>query len=179
MSKAGPWIAAAAATALALGGTSPAAWAASAPVPAVRSATAAGDTASAVKSFRSSMSAQLRQYLTTYGSRLAEAERARVDALIAEADADLARLSNLAASTATWERRGNRSRAQRAARAAVTAFDTSYARAEAAVNEMTPILQPHLNLFEALDAKAALDQRMAAYRNLGGQLRNVQASLRN
>lgn len=179
MSKAGPWIAAAAATALALGGTSPVAWAASAPVPAVRSATAAGDTASALKSFRSSMSAQLGQYLTTYGPRLAEAERARVDALIAEADADLARLSNLAASTATWERRGNRPRAQRAARAAVTAFDASYARAEAAVNEMTPILQPHLNLFEALDAKAALDQRMAAYRNLGGQLRNVQASLRN
>jgi len=124
------------------------------------------------------MLAQLRDYLRNYGARLSEAERARVDALIAQSDADLVRLSRLAAATANWEKRGNLTRAQRSAKAAVAAFDTSYARAEAVVNEMTPILQPHLNLFEALDAKSALDQRMAAYRNLGGQLRNVQASLR-
>ena len=124
------------------------------------------------------MSAQLREYLTSYGPRLSASERARVDDLILQSDADLKQLAALSASTATWERRGNRSRAQRTARAVVAAFDTSYARAEAAVNELTPILQPRLNVFEALDAKAALDQRMAAYRNLGGQLRNVQASLR-
>ena len=178
MNKCGAWLASAAIAATSVFGLAPGLSAASVAPPARLSASTSSDTASAVRDFRSAMSTQLRQYRASYGPRLSQAEQTRVDALIAQSDADLARLSNLAAATATWDRRRNQARAARAAKAAVAAFDLSYARAEAAVNELTPILQPHLNVFEALDAKAALDQRMAAYRNLGGQLRNVQASLR-
>ncbi len=172
------WIAGGAVVAFAIGAPASSAGAVPAPAPVLRSASPASETASAVKAFRSSMAAQLKDYLSRYGPRLSEAERARIDALILQSDADLARLSSLASATATWERRRNRARAQRAANAAVTAYETSYARAEAAVNEMTPILQPHLGLFEAVDAKAALDQRMAAYRDLGGQLKDVSKRLR-
>jgi len=165
------------ATATLIGGAWPAT-AVAAPSPAVRSASAASDAAKAVQAFRASMSAQLREYMTAYGSRLTPGERARADALILQSDVDLKRLATLTAATADWERRGNQARAQRAARTAVTAYEASYARAEAAINEFTPILQPYLNVFEALDAKAALDRRMSAYRSLGGQVRDVTTSLR-
>lgn len=139
---------------------------------------AAGDVAAAVKSFRASMTAQLKDYQARYGPRFTEPERTRVSELVTQTDSDLARLAALASATAAWERRGNRARALRAAKAASTGFDAAYARAEAAIAELTPILKPYLNVFEALDAQAALDQRMAGYRSLGGRIKSLNASLR-
>lgn len=157
----------------------PMASAAPASAPSVASKTSAKDAAREIGTFRTSMSAQLNDYLTRYGPRLAEAERARVSELITQSDTDLAQVQSLANTTATWERRRNRARAVKAAADAVRSFDSAYARAEAAVAEMKPILQPRLSIFEALDAQSALDQRMAAYRGLGRQLRAVQAGLRS
>lgn len=147
--------------------------------PAVASLVSAKDAAREVGTFRASMTAQLNDYLARYGPRLTEAEQARVAELTAQSDADLAQLQVLANATATWERRRNRARALKAAGDAVRAFDSAYARAESAIAEVKPILQPRLSIFEALDAQSALDQRMAAYRSLGRQLRAVQTGIKS
>jgi len=125
------------------------------------------------------MTTQLNDYLARYGPRLTEAERARGGELTTQSDADLAQLQELANATASWERRRNRARALKAAGDAVRAFDRAYARAESAIAEVKPILQPRLNIFEALDAQSALDQRMTAYRDLGRQLRAVQTGIKS
>lgn len=147
--------------------------------PAIAPLTPAQDAARSVGAFRISMRAQLNDYVKKYGPRLSAAERERLSRLTAESDARLARLSTLANATATWDRRGNRTRALRSANDAVVAFDSSYARANAVIEEVKPILQPHLNFFEALDAQVALDARMAEFRQIGDQLRRVQAGIRD
>ena len=147
--------------------------------PTVARLESATDAARRVGTFRRSMTTQLNDYLARYGPRLTEAERARVGELTTQSDADLAQLQELANATASWERRRNRARALKAAGNAVRAFDRAYARAESAIAEVKPILQPRLNIFEALDAQSALDQRMTAYRDLGRQLRAVQTGIKS
>lgn len=136
----------------------------------------AGD---AVAGFRTDLQRTLNTYLSTYGDRLTEAERARVTTLIAQSDKDLAAVSTQADSTTRWTKRGNRTKARRSASSAVRAHDSAFARAEQAIAEIKPILAPRLGFLEAIEAQRDLDAHMNRYRALGTQLRAVVATLKS
>ena len=132
------------------------------------SATGARNIAKAVVAFRTDMNAVLASYVTDYGNRLSESELANAKALIAQADASVngvqaatARTSNLASSGAS------KMQVLSASRAAEKAFTKSHEQALAALNQITPILQPKLGLFEALGAKRDADSRLSKFSDLG------------
>lgn len=136
----------------------------------VNSASIAGarTIAKAVVSFRADMNALLASYVTNYGDRLSPAELANAKALIAQADSSLTGVQNATANTAALASSGaSKSRVLAASRAAEKAFTTSHDQALAALNQITPILQPRLGLFEALGAKRDADSRLAKFSDLG------------
>jgi succinate dehydrogenase flavin-adding protein (antitoxin of CptAB toxin-antitoxin module) len=134
--------------------------------------------ATAVSSFRNELQGTLSRYLTAYGDRLTEAERARVTVLIAQADKDLAAVSTQAATTARWAKRGNQQKASQSAKSTVRLYDGAFSRAEQAIAEIKPILAPKLGFMEAFEAQRDLDTQMGRYRSLGPQLRAVLTALK-
>lgn len=135
------------------------------------------DAARSVAAFRNQINGVLDDYMTRYGTRLAPAERARMASLAGKVDADLARLERTASSTARHLRHGRQELAASSARRGVLGFERSYAQATATLAEVQPILQPHLGLLEALEAKAQVDDQFARFRSVGDQLTAVSAAL--
>ena len=141
-------------------------------------ATAAARASSAVTAFRTNLQRTLSSYVNRYGDRLAEAERARVNELIAQADRDLAGVATQAATTTRWAKRGNQAKALASAKSAVRVYGGAFARAEQAIAEIKPILAPRLGFLEAIEAQRDLDAQMTRYRALGTQLRAVVTTLK-
>ena len=127
--------------------------------------------AKAVVDFRAEMNALLASYLKDYGDRLSATELARAKALIAQADSSLTGVQNATARTAALAA-GGASKAQvlAASRAAERAFVTSHDQAVAALNQITPILQPKLGLFEALGAKRDADSKLSKFSEIGAKI---------
>ena len=119
----------------------------------------------------------LNRYLADYGDRLSQAELARMRFLAKDANRQLGIVETR---TATTERlaRGGASRAvvYRSAKAAELAFTNAQALSVTTLDEVQPMLQSKLGLFEALSAKGDLDEQMARYDALGVQIRNVSAA---
>lgn len=123
--------------------------------------------------FRSSLNADLDSYLARYGSRLSPAEAQRVRVLQRQTMRDLRDVQRSVSRVARWDREAKPVQHRRAAAAAYARYENAYARADRAIAELRPMLQPKLNLFEALDASQALDSRMAEYRKLGLRIRDL------
>jgi len=132
------------------------------------SVTGARNVAEAVVSFRAGMNAVLAGYLKNYGDRLSESELSTAKGLIAQADSSLNGVQNATARTATLAAKGaSKAQVLAASRAAEKAFTTSHDQALAALNQITPLLQPKLGLFEALAAKRDADAQLAKFDVLG------------
>jgi hypothetical protein len=130
-----------------------------------------------IADYRVRMSGVLSSYLGKFGSRLTDAERARVDGLVARTTAELkatekaaARVERLASA------RAPKSTRVAAGAAAVRSYRTGLASAQAAFNEMAPVLQPKLSFLEALDAKMAFDREMGNYEALGDVITSLAAA---
>lgn len=135
------------------------------------SVTAAKNVANAVVTFRAQMNAVLANYLADYGDRLNASELALSKELIAKADASLDGVQAATARTSTLASSGaSKARALAASRAAEKSFTTSHDQALAALNQITPILQPRLGLFEALGAKRDADSMLAKFATVGAKI---------
>lgn len=153
---------------------------ASAPVASAITITAneAASLPAAVSGFRANVVAILRENLTDYGDRLTPAERKHMTSLIGEVNQDLGRLQRATARTATLTANSApKAKRASAARNAADTFDAGYAKAISNLAEIQPILQPKLNVFEALRAKSQLDTQMTRYEQLGARIHSVDASL--
>ena len=132
------------------------------------SVTGARNIAKAVVAFRADMNAALASYVTDYGDRLSEPELANAKGLIAQADASLNGVQAATARTSALASSGaSKMQVLAASRAAEKAFTQSHNQALAALNQITPILQPKLGLFEALGAKRDADSRLSKFSDLG------------
>lgn len=131
------------------------------------------DVAISVEDFRSSMRAELDSYTERYGSRLSSSERGRILSLIKQSDTDLRKLKNLVSRVTRWEDRGNTRRARETASQALISYEFAFQRAKDAIDEMTPILRPKLNVIEALEASSTLNKRMVAYEGLRVKIRSL------
>lgn len=132
-----------------------------------------------VIAFKQQVVSELGQYMNTYDDRLTASENARARAIVTKVGTQLddiaratARAERLAAAKAPMNSRRS------AAQAAVRAFDTGYATSQAALAEMTPILQPKLNLIEALGAKSTFDREMGRFQQLGSRIKALAADQR-
>lgn len=133
--------------------------------------TGARNVAKAVVDFRADMNALLASYLTNYGDRLSAPELVTAKELISKADSSLIGVQNATARTAALAGSGaSKARVLSAARAAERAFTTSHDQALAALNQITPILQPKLGLFEALGAKRDADAKLSTFDRVGGKI---------
>ena len=131
------------------------------------------DAVRSVTAFRTEIGALLDDYLARYGGRLAPAERTRMTRLADKVDVDLARLERTAASTARHLQHGRPKFAASSARRAALSYERAYAEATVTLAEVQPILQPHLGILEALEAKAQVDAQFARFRSVGDQLTSV------
>lgn len=135
------------------------------------SVTAARNVANSVVSFRTEMNAVLANYLRDYGDRLSASELALSKELIAKADSSLDGVQAATARTSTLARSGaSKAKVLAASRAAERAFTSSHDQALAALNQITPILQPRLGLFEALGAKRDADAMLAKFATVGTKI---------
>ena len=135
------------------------------------SVTGARNVAKAVVDFRAEMNAMLASYLTDYGDRLSSAELVTAKELIAKADSSLVGVQNATARTSALTSSGaSKAKVLSASRSAERAFTTSHDQALAALNRITPILQPKLGLFEALGAKRDADAKLSAFDRVGGKI---------
>ena len=135
------------------------------------SVTGARNVAKAVVDFRAEMNALLAGYLKDYGNRLGAPELDRAKSLIALADSSLTGAQNATARTAALAASGaSKAQVLAASRAAEKAFVTSHDQAIAALNQITPILQPKLGMFEALGAKRDADSRLAKFSDIGAKI---------
>jgi hypothetical protein len=135
------------------------------------SVTGARNVAQAVVTFRAGMNAVLVNYLRDYGDRLSDSELSTVKGLIAQADSSLNGVQNATARTAALAAKGaSKAQVLAASKAAEKAFATSNAQALAALNQITPILQPKLGLFEALGAKRDADAELAKFDVVGKKI---------
>ena len=131
----------------------------------------ARNVALAVVNFRAGMNVLLANYLRDYGDRLSDSELSTVKGLIAQADSSLNGVQNATARTATLAAKGaSKAQVLAASKAAEKAFATSNAQALAALNQITPILQPKLGLFEALGAKRDADAELAKFDVVGKKI---------
>ncbi|MEY4136765.1 MAG: hypothetical protein RL205_893 [Actinomycetota bacterium] len=127
--------------------------------------------AKAVVAFRADLNDLLASYVRDYGDRLSEAELGQAKSLIAQADSSLEGVKNATALTASLAASGaSKTKVLAASRAAERAFTSSHDRALAALNQVTPILQPKLGLFEAFGAKRDADAKLAKFAAVGTQL---------
>jgi hypothetical protein len=135
------------------------------------SVTGARNVAQSVVSFRAGMNAVLASYLKDYGDRLSESELSTAKGLMAQADSSLNGVQNATARTATLAAKGaSKAQVLAASRSAEKAFTTSNAQALAALNQITPLLQPKLGLFEALGAKREADAQLAKFDVVGAKI---------
>lgn len=127
-----------------------------------------------VADFRNSMTGQLDDYFKEYGDRLSDAERKQMDTLRKQVDRELLVLQAKTRVTARLEAR-NASIVKRraAAHAAARAFDSTYKRAIAGLENVQPILQPKLSLFEAFGAKSDLDEELSRFEELGQHIHQL------
>lgn len=126
---------------------------------------------SSVAGFRQNINAVLTSYYTTYGNRLTPAEQRQMTSLMTQVDRELASLQAKTQVSANLARQhATKSKQHRAARDAAKSFDIVYSHAMTSLEEVQPILQPKLSLFEALRAKSDLDQSLQTFETLGTQL---------
>lgn len=126
---------------------------------------------SSVAGFRQNINAVLTSYYTTYRNRLTPAEQRQMTSLMTQVDRELASLQAKTQVSANLARQhAAKSKQQRAARAAAQSFDIVYSHAMTSLEQVQPILQPKLSLFEALRAKSDLDQSLQTFETLGTQL---------
>ena len=119
----------------------------------------------------------LNRYLTDYGNRLSNAERTRMRFLVKDANRQLSIVETRTATTERLARSSaSRSAVYRAAQAADLAFTNAQQSSLTTIEEVQPMLQSKLGLFEALSAKGDLDEQMARYDFLGVQIRRVSAA---
>jgi hypothetical protein len=131
----------------------------------------ARNVAQSVVSFRAGMNAVLANYLKDYGDRLSEGELSTAKGLIAQADSSLNGVQNATARTAALAAKGaSKAQVLAASRAAEKAFAKSQEQALAALNQITPLLQPKLGLFEALGAKREADAQLAKFDVVGAKI---------
>lgn len=127
-----------------------------------------------VAGYRHDLGSMLNSYYSSYGNRLSPAEQGQMSALIAKIDQDLALLQTKTQLSAKLARAHAAAAKQRtAARAAAKFFDVTYAQAMASLEQVQPILQPKLSLFEALRAKSDVDQSLQTFETLGKQLHTL------
>ncbi len=131
------------------------------------------DAAASVAQFRSRMNVLINDYLNRYAARLTPAERAQMGALARKADADLGRLERTTKATPRQLKAGAHRAAAASARRGLLEFERSYAEATQTLTQLQPILQPHLGIFEAIEAKSTVDQELATFRQIGEQLSDV------
>ena len=144
------------------------------PASSVAVATSAYESAVAL---RTSVSTLLNRYLVDYGSRLNSADRARMGALVKDADRELGIVEARTGATARLARRGvPRATVYRSAKAAEAAFTTAQAKALTTIDEVQPLLSSKLGFFEALSAKGDLDSQLGRYDALGTRIRAVSAA---
>ena len=135
------------------------------------SVTGARNVAQAVVTFRAGMNAVLANYLKDYGDRLSESELSTAKGLIAQADSSLNGVQSATARTATLAAKGaSKAQVLAASKAAAKAYTKSHDQALAALNQITPILQPKLGLFEALGAKRDADAELAKFDVVGKKI---------
>lgn len=135
------------------------------------SVTGARNVAQAVVTFRAGMNALLANYLKDYGDRLSDSELSTAKGLIAEADSSLNGVQSATARTATLASKGaSKAQVLAASKAAEKAYTKSHDQALAALNQITPLLQPKLGLFEALGAKRDADAELAKFDVLGTKI---------
>ena len=135
------------------------------------SVTGARNVAQAVVTFRAGMNVLLANYLRDYGDRLSDSELSTVKGLIAQADSSLNGVQNATARTATLAAKGaSKAQVLAASKAAEKAYTKSHDQALAALNQITPLLQPKLGLFEALGAKRDADAELAKFDVLGTKI---------
>jgi hypothetical protein len=135
------------------------------------SVTGARNVAQAVVTFRAGMNAVLANYLKDYGDRLSESELSTAKGLIAQADSSLNGVQSATARTATLAAKGaSKAQVLAASKAAEKAYTKSHDQALAALNQITPLLQPKLGLFEALGAKRDADAELAKFDVLGTKI---------
>ena len=119
----------------------------------------------------------LNRYLADYGDRLSKAELARMRFLAKDADRQLGIVETRTAATERLARSGApRAIVYRSAKAAELAFTKAQESSVTTLDEVQPMLQSKLGLFEALSAKGDLDEQMARYDALGVQIRKVSAA---
>lgn len=135
------------------------------------SVTGARNVAKSVVSFRADMNAMLASYLADYGSRLSASELATAKQLIAQADSSLNGVQSATARTSLLASSGaSKARVLSASRAAERAFTTSHDQALAALNQITPILQPKLGMLEAFGAKRDADAKLSTFAGVGTKI---------
>ncbi len=123
------------------------------------------------------MTAQLDDYFREYGDRLSAGERRQMNQLRAQVDRELLALQAKTRITARLEAaKAPAVRRAFAARAAARAFDRAYDRAIAGLEQVQPILQPKLSLFEALGAKSDLDDQLSRFEALGQHIHELAGS---
>lgn len=147
---------------------------AASPASPVAVATSAHDSAVAL---RGSVNSLLNRYLADYGNRLSAAEQARMKGLVKDADRQLGIVEARTGATARLARSGApRASVYRSAKASEAAFTAAQSKAFATLDEVQPMLQSKLGIFEALSAKGDLDSQLARYDALGAQIRAVSAA---
>ena len=128
-------------------------------------------------SLRRDVGQLLNRYLADYGDRLSKAELARMRFLAKDADRQLGIVETRTANTERLARAGApRATVYRSAKAAELAFTKAQESSVTTLDEVQPMLQSKLGLFEALSAKGDLDEQMARYDALGVQIRKVSAA---
>lgn len=130
---------------------------------------AASPVAPDVGAFRVDIRADLADYLARYGGRLSGAERQRMTALSGQVDRSLALLT-LRVATAEQRIASGAPSARATAASAVAQYERAHAQALATLDEVQPILQPKLSLFEALEAKMDFDEQMSRFESLGDRI---------
>lgn len=127
-----------------------------------------------VAGFRQDIGAVLTSYYASYGNRLSLAEQAQMTGLMKQIDRELASLESKTRRSAKLARQhASSAKQQEAARAAAKYFDVAYMHALTSIEQVQPILQPKLSLFEALRAKSDLDRSLQAFENLGSHLHSL------
>ena len=135
------------------------------------SVTGARNVAKSVVSFRASMNSMLASYLADYGDRLSASELTTAKGLIAQADSSLNGVQSATARTAALASSGaSKAQVLAASRAAEKAYTTSHDNALAALNQITPILQPKLGLLEAFGAKRDADAKLSTFAGVGAKI---------
>jgi len=121
-----------------------------------------------VSAFRTQAKSLLTQYQTQYSPGFTTQQRTQVSSLIAQTDKNLA---TWATDVAAVSRAKQPSARKTALKRAVASFTAGRSAADSAVQQVTPILQSQMNLFEQLNAKRDLDRMLSRFDELGARLK--------